>query len=193
MTIKSLSYLSSKSQSPVSTYTKNNRRVTEGYDASNASFWYRIELGQVREFSSRGAMEKALDLELTPIVRIPDLPLLPANIPSSAPRQSIARVMACYGHSIPSQGIIYLPAPAPKKTTKPAKPAQAAPLTRPQQKVAAEFLEEASEYFKLLSEIDNTKMNQRDWHNTKWHLTCAFERMSGRAFTFAMMVSQGVH
>jgi hypothetical protein len=191
MTIKSLSYLSSKSQSPVSTYTKNNRRVTEGYDASNASFWYRIELGQVREFSSRLAMEKALDLELTPIVRIPDLPQLPANIPTDTRRparksRSLAWILTTYPKHIPSQGVICLPSSE----------REAIRLTSAQRALEhyqIEFLKEANDYFQALCAMDNAQLTPREKRNLKWNMDCHFQNMSHKAFTYAQLMGQGVH
>lgn len=59
-------YALSASQSPVSSYKRNNRQVTEGYDLSTAKYWFRLDFGAVREFSSRPEMEKALDAEFAP-------------------------------------------------------------------------------------------------------------------------------
>lgn len=183
-----------KFQSPTENYTRNGRQIASGHDFGTASYFYRIDGGPVREFSSRTAMEKALDVELTPAQNL-DLPQLPANIPYRLSEEShkelhrkVAKIRS-WGTVLPTRGVIALPASTTPEQPKPAP--KAPPLTKAQQKVADDFLAEATEYFTLLSKIDNLK-NKRDWHDTKWHLICAFERMSGRAFTYAQLVGLGM-
>lgn len=116
-------YAFSQSQSPVSSYKRNNRLVTEGYDLPTAKHWFRIDFGQVREFSSRSEMRAALDAEFAPKFQLPDLslPQLPAYIPPVFPRdwpevnrarqRAWVKSRSTKGHTIPSCGVICLPAP----------------------------------------------------------------------------------
>lgn len=192
MTISSVSYLSSTSQSPVSSYTRNNQLVTTGYDADNCVYWYRIDFGMVREFSTALARDKALDLVFEPSQNL-DLPQLPAWVPGSYEarvdrnlRRNRIAFQSKHGKRYPTFGVIALPAP---KASEPLKPQ----LTPAQQKVADEFLDEAVNYFNDLCAMDNRKMADRDRRHLKWTMDCHFHNMSNKAFTLAQMVSMGVH
>lgn len=118
-------YALSASQSPVSSYKRNNCLVTEGYDLPTAKYWFRLDFGQVREFNSRPEMEAALDAEFAPKLQLPDLslPQIPAYIPPVFPRdwpevnrarqRAWVKSRSTKGHVIPSRGVICLPAPRP--------------------------------------------------------------------------------
>jgi hypothetical protein len=65
----------SASQSPVSSYNRDGKHVTEGYDLGTAKYWFRIDFGAVREYSTRSEMETALDAAL--VSGSPPCPCLP--------------------------------------------------------------------------------------------------------------------
>jgi hypothetical protein len=181
-------------QASTENYTRNGRQIASGHDWGTASYWYRIDGCALREFSSRSERDNALDVELQPITRIPDLPQLPANIPTDTRRparksRSLAWILTTYPKHIPSQGVICLS--APKIENKAGSVAQG--LTKAQQRVADEFLKNAEDYFKALCDMDNAPLTPYEKRNLKWRMDCHFQNMSNKAFTYAQLLGQGVH
>lgn len=110
MATQSLAYLSSTSQSPIHSYKRNNRLVTEGYDLQTAKHWYRVDFGQVHEFYSSTEMRTALDAEFAPKFELPDLPQLPAQVRQQKSKRRILAEIRAMGKVLPTRGVIYLPA-----------------------------------------------------------------------------------
>ncbi|MBN1430480.1 MAG: hypothetical protein JXB07_19070 [Anaerolineae bacterium] len=182
-------------------YQRNNRRIVEGHDFDTATYWYRIDGGPVREFSSRLAMEKALDLELTPAPMANlDLPQLPARCPDTSNydaliakrlRRNRIAFQSKHGKRYPTRGVIALPASTTPEQPKPA-PKTEPQHTPAQSKAIADFLNETETYFKLFSQAVNGNRKQFDLQRGQWKLRNAELAAGQAASRYAQFVGMGI-
>lgn len=151
-----------------------------------------LATGDTKQFAEAPAMWKYIGTikALVPDMSVPQLPeRVPVReVPDRKCKKTLVFLRACYVRTIPTRGVICLPATT---TPEPPKPAAAPPLTGAQQRVADQFLDNATEYFNALCAMDNAPLTHRERRGLKWKLDCAYQNMNHKAFTYYQMVSSG--
>lgn len=178
--------------SPVSSYKRNNQLVTTGYDADNCVYWYRIDFGMVREFSTALARDKGIDLVFEPVQNL-DLPQLPAwasgsyeaRVDRNLRRNRIA-FQSKHGKRYPTFGVICLTAPLKPEL-------KFDELTKNQQQAVKNFLSEAEEYFKYWAAITNSRnLSNYTLTGMNFSMDAAKNNLGNSAFKYAQFVSMGI-